>query len=545
MPVPAPTQAQTQTQTQSPTHPPLPAPQPLSGSFSSSGGSFTNPGAAFTAADSARRPSPWHEIAHSLSTTSLRPRSRRSSTPTPSLGSTPPLDPDNAESDAESRALRDWDRLLAAPDSDATRHTLLTGSPNLAPQISGGTPKLAAERDKEGHIEYKLKLIEPSAERFEKLVTQMMWRLKQGKNEAIYELGLADDGTVIGLTRAEMDASLRTLERMASEVGATVIVLKEIVLAPTAQDDYAHSSSSSLGSLSSTSASTWWSRRPDLDEHGKPRKGTRSLGGVLPEVKTKKERLAAAREKAAAQEMMTMMGDFDSNANSTRAADRNAPADRNAAADRNPRQLYTPSPNSSLTASSDDEPTPFHLDMDEKRDLAIAASRAEAKRRKSATRREQRRLDLLRGDGTSPMPYTNGNHSSSPVAEFITHAPNNTAVFGRIPHQPARPSSLRLARTHSGMAATAPAATATPDDTFIDGLSLPLDSLSLSFADVMVDDAPTAACSPEKSTAFAPEETICVEALVVRKPQGDEWGYDGSGWEFGGEDDGWGFGGDE
>jgi GTPase len=52
-------------------------------------------------------------------------------------------------------------------------------------------PKLAAERDKEGHIEYKLKLIDPSPERFGKLVTQMMWRLKQGKNEAIYEIGLA------------------------------------------------------------------------------------------------------------------------------------------------------------------------------------------------------------------------------------------------------------------------------------------------------------------------------------------------------------------
>jgi hypothetical protein len=53
--------------------------------------------------------------------------------------------------------------------------------------------KLAAERDKEGHIEYKLKLIDPSPERFERLVTQMMWRLKQGKNEAIYELGLAGE----------------------------------------------------------------------------------------------------------------------------------------------------------------------------------------------------------------------------------------------------------------------------------------------------------------------------------------------------------------
>lgn len=66
---------------------------------------------------------------------------------------------------------------------------MLTAAPSRAsPSLP---PKLAAERDKEGHIEYKLKLIDPSPERFGKLVTQMMWRLKQGKNEAIYELGLA------------------------------------------------------------------------------------------------------------------------------------------------------------------------------------------------------------------------------------------------------------------------------------------------------------------------------------------------------------------
>jgi GTPase len=53
--------------------------------------------------------------------------------------------------------------------------------------------KVAAESDREGFIEYKLKLIDPSGERFERLVTQLMWRLKQGRNEAIYEIGLAGE----------------------------------------------------------------------------------------------------------------------------------------------------------------------------------------------------------------------------------------------------------------------------------------------------------------------------------------------------------------
>ena len=41
----------------------------------------------------------------------------------------------------------------------------------------------------QGNVEYKLKLINPSSERFEHLVTQMKWRLKEGHGEAIYQIG--------------------------------------------------------------------------------------------------------------------------------------------------------------------------------------------------------------------------------------------------------------------------------------------------------------------------------------------------------------------
>lgn len=413
---------------------------------------------------------------------------------------------------------------------------------------SAGTPKLAAERDKEGHIEYKLKLIEPSQERFERLVTQMMWRLKQGRNEAIYELGLADDGTVIGLSRAEMDASLRTLERMASEVGATVIVLQEIVLTPSLLAPDSPGLSSSVSSAGS--ASTWWARRPDLDENGKPRKGTKGLGGVLPEQKSRVQRRTARQTTAKPTE------DRDNCSNHASA----------------PSSPVTPV---SGSAGSDDEPTPFQLDIDDGSSRStptvtaeIAATlRSESKRLKAAARREQRRMDLLRGDGTSSMPYTD--RSSSPVAEFIGHAPNSSAILAaaKLPHQPARPSSLRLARTHSGTVAFSPPPTihdteaiTGPDDAFLDGLSLPLDSLSLSFADVTTMDesgAQTVVASPESQPTLVPEEMICVEALVVRKRNEDEWTFDGcheeefayggeeDGWGFGGEEDGWGFGGND
>ena len=66
-----------------------------------------------------------------------------------------------------------------------------------------------------GNVEYKLKLLAPSASRFEHLVTQMKWRLREGQGEAIYEIGVADNGFLRGLNDTEMDNSIATLKRMA------------------------------------------------------------------------------------------------------------------------------------------------------------------------------------------------------------------------------------------------------------------------------------------------------------------------------------------
>jgi hypothetical protein len=60
------------------------------------------------------------------------------------------------------------------------------------------------------------------------LVTQLKWRLLEGGGQAYYELGVADSGELVGLKRKEMEMSLGTLEEMAGEIGASVIVVKEI-----------------------------------------------------------------------------------------------------------------------------------------------------------------------------------------------------------------------------------------------------------------------------------------------------------------------------
>ncbi|KAG0020331.1 GTP binding protein [Podila clonocystis] len=93
---------------------------------------------------------------------------------------------------------------------------------------------LPPEVDIEGNIEYKLKLIATAPDRFEHLVTQLKWRsgqnslLSEGHGSAIYEIGVADDGSFVGLSPEDMDVSLKTLHRMAEFLKADVTILRKV-----------------------------------------------------------------------------------------------------------------------------------------------------------------------------------------------------------------------------------------------------------------------------------------------------------------------------
>jgi len=43
----------------------------------------------------------------------------------------------------------------------------------------------------------------------------MKWRLREGRGEAIYEIGVADNGLLLGLSEEDLGSSLNTLNRMA------------------------------------------------------------------------------------------------------------------------------------------------------------------------------------------------------------------------------------------------------------------------------------------------------------------------------------------
>ncbi|CEG48084.1 gtp-binding [Plasmopara halstedii] len=76
------------------------------------------------------------------------------------------------------------------------------------------------EEVEEGNVEYKQQLLAPSPGRLRQLTTQMHWRLNEGKGTAFYELGVKDNGEVLGLKEEAILRSLVTLARMCRVVHA-------------------------------------------------------------------------------------------------------------------------------------------------------------------------------------------------------------------------------------------------------------------------------------------------------------------------------------
>lgn len=67
---------------------------------------------------------------------------------------------------------------------------------------------LKREND-DGNDEYKLKLINPSPEKFQNLTTQMKFRLNEGLGECFYKIGVEDNGNPLGIPKEMMVSSLR------------------------------------------------------------------------------------------------------------------------------------------------------------------------------------------------------------------------------------------------------------------------------------------------------------------------------------------------
>lgn len=62
-------------------------------------------------------------------------------------------------------------------------------------------------------------------------MTQLQWRLAEGNGEALYELGVSDDGTVLGMASDARETSYANLQQMASKIPADVSIEREVTLA--------------------------------------------------------------------------------------------------------------------------------------------------------------------------------------------------------------------------------------------------------------------------------------------------------------------------
>lgn len=78
--------------------------------------------------------------------------------------------------------------------------------------------KLIQETDT-GNVEYKYKLsLSSSKDRIDKYITQLKFRLLEGHGKCLYEIGVLDDGQLIGLNYKDMMSSLECLEYMSKQL---------------------------------------------------------------------------------------------------------------------------------------------------------------------------------------------------------------------------------------------------------------------------------------------------------------------------------------
>lgn len=75
--------------------------------------------------------------------------------------------------------------------------------------------------DDEGNVEYKIAVLGDAARR-ERLKTQMSWRLYAGKGDAVYYVGVMDDGRAVGVTAEVLERSIAALTAIAEAIDATV-----------------------------------------------------------------------------------------------------------------------------------------------------------------------------------------------------------------------------------------------------------------------------------------------------------------------------------
>ncbi|CAO1632456.1 unnamed protein product [Sympodiomycopsis kandeliae] len=196
---------------------------------------------ALSSASGSRVPSPWQGRRLSSSASSYSPAAGTPSSST-SINPSPRLRPiipgsSNSSSSRLGSSSSSINELAKYPMA-ASPSAALLGSSRSSISPRSFSP-IHPEPDKRGNLEYKLRILPVTANRFSRLVTQLKWRLAEGNGLAVYEIGVLDDGTLIGLPKDEMKSSLTQLAMMGQALGATCEIRRCIVVqrSPEAQED--------------------------------------------------------------------------------------------------------------------------------------------------------------------------------------------------------------------------------------------------------------------------------------------------------------------
>jgi len=86
---------------------------------------------------------------------------------------------------------------------------------------------LGSEND-DGNVEYKLKLTSIDRDRVDELATQLNYRLNEGGGEAFYELGVTDEGELLGLEPPEAEVSFRNFDRVCKTINVSYSVIRSV-----------------------------------------------------------------------------------------------------------------------------------------------------------------------------------------------------------------------------------------------------------------------------------------------------------------------------
>ena len=73
-----------------------------------------------------------------------------------------------------------------------------------------------------GNVEYKLKFIHMNESKIKKYATQMKFRLIEGNGEAVYLIGVQDNGQIVGLDDEDILQSKKFIFEIAREINSVI-----------------------------------------------------------------------------------------------------------------------------------------------------------------------------------------------------------------------------------------------------------------------------------------------------------------------------------